>query len=133
MDLKIKKIKNKEIKPVGTNRKKKVASKKVLIERSPRKSQGEDRYYKHVDEKPFGMSDILIYFYEKYDGDWDDIYKAIQRKERVDATEAKSFLKKYRDKYDYVTLIDNEYPNEYKANYKPPFVIRKRKNNGKKD
>ena len=133
MDLKIKKIKKKDIKPVGTNRKKKVASKKVLIERSPRKSQGEDRYYKHVDEKPFGMSDILIYFYEKYDGDWDDIYKAIQRKERVDATEAKSFLKKYRDKYDYVTLIDNEYPDEYKANYKPPFVIRKRKNNGKKD
>ena len=133
MDLKIKKIKKKDIKPVGTNRKKKVASKKVLIERSPRKSQGEDRYYKHVDEKPFGMSDILIYFYEKYDGDWDDIYKAIQRKERVDAIEAKSFLKKYRDKYDYVTLIDNEYPDEYKANYKPPFVIRKRKNNGKKD
>ena len=72
-----------------------------------------------------------IYFYEKYEGDWDDIYKAIQRKERVDATEAKSFLKKYRNKYDYVTLIDNEYPDEYKANYKPPFVIRKRKNNDK--
>ena len=133
MDLKIKKIKKRESKPVATNPKKKVASKKALKEPTPRKVQGEDRYCKHVDEKPFGMNDILIYFYEKYEGDWDDIYKAIQRKERVDATEAKSFLKKYRNKYDYVTLIDNEYPDEYKANYKPPFVIRKRKKNDKKD
>ena len=131
MNLKIKKITKK--KSVDTKNLSSKPKKKSLRESSPIKAQGEDRYYKQVDESSFGMSDILIYFYEKYEGDWDEIYKAINQKERVDATEAKFFLKKYRDKYDYVTLIDNEYPDEYKANYKPPFVIRKRKNNGKKD
>ena len=131
MNLKIKKITKNKI-PNKTTVKPKV-KKKTLTETAPIKAQGEDRYYKQVDEKPFGMNDILIYFYEKYEGDWDEIYKAIQRKEAVNSEQAKKFLKGYKDKYDYVTLIDNEYPDEYKANYKPPFVIRKRKKNDKKD
>lgn len=131
MNLKIKKITKNKI-PNKTTVKSKV-KKKSLTETTPIKAQGEDRYYKQVDEKPFKMSDILIYFYEKYEGDWDKIYKAIRRKEAVNSEQAKKFLKGYKDKYEYVTIIDNDYPEEYKANYKPPIVIRKRKKNVKKD
>ena len=77
---------------------------------------------------PIGMNDILIYLYEKYEGDWDEMFEAINSKERVDYGETRKFLKGYKSKYDYVTLIDEDYPEEYKGNYKPPFVLRKRKN-----
>ena len=75
MNLKIKKITKK--KSVDTKNLSPKPKKKSLRESLPIKAQGEDRYYKQVDESSFGMSDILIYFYEKYEGDWDDIYKAI--------------------------------------------------------
>lgn len=128
MNLKIKRIKkttseNKKSKPVV---KKNVKKKVNAVSMSP-KVKGEDRYYKEVDTSDMKMNDILIYFYEKYDGDWDEIYKAINQKERVNYGEAREFLKDYKDKYDYVTIIDNSYPDEYKGNYKPPFVLRKRK------
>ena len=128
MNLKIKRIKkttseNKKSKPVV---KKNVKKKVNAVSMSP-KVKGEDRYYKEVDTSDMKMNDILIYFYEKYDGDWDEIYKAINQKERVNYGEAIEFLKDYKDKYDYVTIIDNSYPDEYKGNYKPPFVLRKRK------
>ena len=125
MNLKIKKIKkdtaNKTKFPVQ-----KKPTKKVVSSTSP-KPKGEDRYYKEVENTEMKMNDILIYFYEKYEGDWDSIYKAINQKEKVNYSEANQFLKSYKDKYDYVTLIDNDYPEEYKGNYKPPFVLRKRK------
>ena len=139
MNLKIKKIK-KDSKPSTTPKPvvKKKVKKHTGVSHTPKltkqknvnpKVQGEDRYYKEVDTSEMKMNDILIYFYEKYEGDWDLIYKAINQKERVNYGEASQFLKSYKDKYDYVTLIDNDYPEEYKGNYKPPFVLRKRKKN----
>lgn len=88
---------------------------------------------KNEDAEPSKMRDILIYLYEKYDGDWDDLYTAIQNKERVDINVVESTVKRHKKKYDYVTMIDRNYPEEYKGNYKPPIVLRKRKKNQNDD
>ena len=66
------------------------------------------------------MNDILAYFAVKYNGDWDEIYAAINRKEKVDLEEKEILLSKC-DKY--ITLLDNEYPTRLKGIYKPPFVL----------
>ena len=38
-----------------------------------------------------------------------------------------SEVKSYKEKYDYTTLLDEEYPEHLKREYKPPFVLKKRK------
>ena len=67
------------------------------------------------------MNDILAYFAIKYNGDWDEIYSAINRKEKVDLEEKFILLSKCGK---YITLLDNEYPSKLKGIYKPPFVFR---------
>ena len=70
------------------------------------------------------MENIIIYFYDKYDGRWEDIYKAFTSKEMVDIETAKKVAEDYRKVYDIITIISPEYPQEYKSGYyKPPFVI----------
>ena len=61
---------------------------KVIKNVKPEKTE---RIYKtevNADAK-FGMNDILVFFYEKYDGDWDSIYNAICEKEPVDKNKCK--------------------------------------------
>lgn len=70
------------------------------------------------------MENVLIYFYDKYDGRWEDIYKAIVAKEQVDFATANKVGEDYRRAYDVITIISPDYPQEYKNGYyKPPFVI----------
>jgi predicted Rossmann fold nucleotide-binding protein DprA/Smf involved in DNA uptake len=128
MNLKIRKIKKESSSGISTKPKEKKQNIKLKVIKNVKPEKTERIYKTEVNaDAKFGMNDILVFFYEKYDGDWDSIYKAIRQKERVNYSEANQFLKKYKDKYDYVTLIDNDYPEEYKGNYKPPFVLRKRK------
>lgn len=67
------------------------------------------------------MEDILVYFAIKYGGDWDLIYSAINRKERVDQEELKLIVESNKNKY--ITLIGDKYPSRLKSIYKPPFVL----------
>lgn len=70
------------------------------------------------------MEDILIYLYDKYSGRWEDIYQAIQRKEKVDKEQVSKVASEYRKLYNVTTIISEDYPTFYKQNYyKPPFVI----------
>lgn len=65
--------------------------------------------------------DILIYLSLKYEGDWDEIYQAIKRKEPINPNLYKELLTTL--KCETVTIIDSYYPDHLKQCYKPPFVI----------
>ena len=70
------------------------------------------------------MNIILIYFAKKYDGDWDEIYKALENKEQVslkDMTRIEDELKQSEEKI--TTILDSDYPKSLKEAYKPPFVF----------
>jgi hypothetical protein len=68
------------------------------------------------------MEQVLLYFTLKYKGNWDKIYDALDKKERVnqadlDAVSAKIVGCKY------LTVLDVAYPNSLRQSYRPPFVI----------
>lgn len=67
------------------------------------------------------INDVILYFALKYEGDWDLIYKAIQRKEAIE----NDFLEKEKKKMKcgYITILDNNYPKNLKEIYKPPFIL----------
>lgn len=67
------------------------------------------------------MDKILVYFAIKYAGDWDQIYAAINRKEKVDIKEIETIVDKCECSY--ITLLDSQYPTKLKSIYKPPFVL----------
>lgn len=67
------------------------------------------------------MEDILIYFAVKYEGDWDKIYSAINKKEKVDQKELEEMLTKNTSEC--ITLLSEFYPQKLKNIYKPPFVL----------
>lgn len=75
------------------------------------------------------MKKILVYFYDKYKGVWEDIYNAICEKEQVEDSESERVLREYEKSYYITTLLDEDYPENLKREYKPPFVllIKKRK------
>ena len=67
------------------------------------------------------MNKILVYFAIKYNGDWDQIYAAINRKEKVDVSEMEKIVD--RCECNYITILDSNYPIRLKSIYKPPFVL----------
>lgn len=67
------------------------------------------------------MNEILVYFSIKYGGDWDQIYAAINRKEKVDRELMEELLSKQKNNY--ITILDSNYPSKLKSIYKPPFVL----------
>ena len=79
------------------------------------------------EERDLRMNDVLIYFYEKYRGDWDSIMGAIEMKEEVDKKKAIQLVDEQSKDYEYTTVIDSDYPDEYKKMKKPPFVIKRKK------
>lgn len=64
---------------------------------------------------------ILIAIWKKCNGDWDAIYKVLRDKEYID----EDFSLDGVDTSQYVTLLDEEYPQWLKQSYKPPFVLMK--------
>jgi DNA processing protein len=65
----------------------------------------------------------MIYLAAKYNGDWNKIYEAIKNKEYVDQNEVLSTVKEVESNVNCLTIIDEDYPDEFKQIYKPPFVI----------
>lgn len=67
------------------------------------------------------MNDILLFFSYKYDGDSIKILKAIENKEQIDLVELEKIKKIVGNNF--ITLLDPNYPPEFKHVYNPPFVI----------
>lgn len=67
------------------------------------------------------MDKILLYFSLKYHGNWDKIYKALELKEKISPLELGEVEQKI--KCNYITILDDEYPNTLRTSYKPPFVL----------
>lgn len=68
----------------------------------------------------YGMHDILVYFAYKYEGDFDKIYEAIKRKERIDD---ELYDKVCSLNLQAVTCLDEDYPEALKHIYQSPFVL----------
>lgn len=68
----------------------------------------------------YGMHDILVYFSYKYEGDFDKIYEAIKRKERIDD---ELYNKVCSLNLQAVTCLDEDYPEALKHIYQSPFVL----------
>lgn len=77
------------------------------------------------------MRSILVFFYEKYEGIWEDIYSALAMKEKVNPKEVEECYNRLSAEYNIITMLDDDYPEMYKNdNYdKPPFVILESKTN----
>lgn len=67
------------------------------------------------------MRKVLLYFALKYKGDFNKIFEAIKEKEAVTQQQLDEVEKKI--KCNYITLIDNNYPNYLKHISTPPFVL----------
>ena len=63
--------------------------------------------------------EILIAIWKKCNGDWDAIYKVLRNKEYIDVELSLEGV----DTSKYVTLLDEDYPQDLKQSYKPPFVF----------
>lgn len=68
--------------------------------------------------------DLLVYLTIKYDSDWDKIYNHIKNKVWLDKEDMRKTLAKV-DLSNFVTLVDEDYPDKYKTLSKPYFAYRK--------
>lgn len=64
---------------------------------------------------------LLVYFSRKYQGDWDSIFKAIKDKEEFDPEEVEKAQLNVGSNY--ITILDEGYPEFLKATFKPPLVL----------
>lgn len=65
--------------------------------------------------------DILLYLTVKYKSNWEEIMDAIHRRENIDQKELDQI--KAECKYDFISLIDDDYPEFLKKISKPPFLL----------
>ena len=65
--------------------------------------------------------EILLYLTLKYGNDWDKIYQAIRNREDIDYEDAEKVVNECPNEY--ITILDEEYPEILKHTYKPPFVL----------
>ncbi|WP_412032032.1 hypothetical protein [Malacoplasma muris] len=65
------------------------------------------------------MKRILLYFTNKYFGEWEKIYYALSDKEVV----PKKYYENTKLLPNYISVIDKNYPDELKTIYKPPFSL----------
>ena len=65
--------------------------------------------------------EILLYLAVKYKGDWDQIYMDLSGHKEIDEKEAKTLISKVKSNY--LTILDEEYPESLRDTYKSPFVL----------
>ena len=65
--------------------------------------------------------EILLYYSLKFSGDWNSIYNAIESKEELDEKEVRELIK--TNTSNFITFLDDEYPESLKRMTKPPFVL----------
>lgn len=64
---------------------------------------------------------ILAYLSIKYNGNWDNIYDAIKRKEDIVEDEVNKAIDSVHAKF--ITIIDEDYPKILNSVFKPPLVL----------
>ena len=67
------------------------------------------------------MKDILLYLCCKYEGNWVEIYKAIMNLEKYDEVKCMEYKKRITSNY--ITILDESYPNRLKNSICPPYVL----------
>ncbi len=67
------------------------------------------------------MREILLYFALKYEGDFKKIYRALEHHEKVEPETKKKLISKVKSNF--VTIIDENYPQKLKNIDCPPFVL----------
>lgn len=64
---------------------------------------------------------ILLALALMHDGDWNDIFNCIQNKKIPSNDEMENAIKDFTGNF--ITILDEEYPEGLKQAYKPPFVL----------
>lgn len=67
------------------------------------------------------MEEIILYYACKYNGNWENIYDAIEEQEDIDYKELEGLKNKYEGKY--ITVYNHEYPSDLRQLRRPPFVL----------
>ena len=65
--------------------------------------------------------EIIAYLAVKYRGQWEDIYDAIRRKEQLEEDDVREVVSNIKSNY--LTIIDDQYPECLKRIYQPPFCL----------
>ena len=65
--------------------------------------------------------EIILYLALKHQGDWVSILNTLEKKEFDSEEQMRELIQKNRANY--VTIVDDEYPEELKKIYKPPFIL----------
>lgn len=78
--------------------------------------------YKMKEGKNMKARDILIALHIKHEGNWDYIYEDIRDK---NIENIENYIKDYDEDElnEFVTILDEDYPQRLKQRFKPPFVI----------
>lgn len=74
------------------------------------------------------MDKVILYFCHKYDGNWEKIYNAIKTREAVSNEQIDSISRKSLN-LNTITIIDDNYPNNFKSIYMPPLCLFYKGNN----
>jgi len=69
----------------------------------------------------FKARDVLLYFALKYEGQYEAIISSIRNKVQIDEQDYRFVTTNYKG--DFITIVDNEYPLEFKKIYRPPLVV----------
>lgn len=69
----------------------------------------------------FNARDVLLYFSLKFEGDYDRILEAIKNKVMIDENEYLSTISLFKGQF--ITIVDLDYPEQFKRIYRPPLVI----------
>ncbi len=67
------------------------------------------------------MEDIILYFANKYFGDWERIFDALEKQEDIDFEELEELKENMEGQY--ITVLSDEYPSELRSLDRPPFVL----------
>ena len=67
------------------------------------------------------MRKILLYLSIKYNGNWDLIFESLNQKKKLNHQEVEHTYKSCKNNF--VTILDNNYPEKLKKIDRPPFVI----------
>jgi len=66
---------------------------------------------------------ILLCLSLKYSGDWERIYQAICDRENLKLSEQEIDAANKKIKSQFITILDQEYPEHLRRSFKPPFVL----------
>ena len=66
-------------------------------------------------------NDVLFFFSQKYNGNYDKIYQAIKDKEPIKQSELEQSKRNFTGNF--ITILDDNYPEGFKYMYRPPLVL----------